>query len=51
MTMAVLPGRAGQIRVIETAMPDAPRGDEVLLRMAHAPVNPADLLAIDGRYA
>ncbi|SCW60230.1 NADPH:quinone reductase [Sphingobium faniae] len=32
-------------------MPPTPRGDEVLLRMVHAPINPADLLAIDGLYS
>lgn len=51
MNLAVLLGETGRIRLVETPMPRAPRGDEVLLRMAHAPVNPADLLAIDGRYS
>ncbi len=32
-------------------MPPAPRGQDALLRMVHAPINPADLLAIDGRYS
>lgn len=51
MNLAILPGEPGSVRLVEMPMPPAPRGDEVLLRMIHAPVNPADLLAIDGRYS
>jgi len=32
-------------------MPPAPQGQDVLLRMGYAPINPADLLAIDGLYS
>ncbi|MGF7150166.1 NADPH:quinone reductase-like Zn-dependent oxidoreductase [Sphingomonas zeicaulis] len=32
-------------------MPASPTAGQVMVRMLYAPINPADLLAIDGRYA
>ena len=51
MNRAVLPRGTGEIRLADAPLPPAPRKDEVLVRMLYAPVNPADLLAIDGRYS
>lgn len=51
MNLSVLPGMAGQVRLVEASMPPPPCSGEVLVRMLRAPVNPADLLAIDGRYS
>lgn len=51
MNLAVLPGDAGRIRLVQMPPPAMPQEQDVLLRMIHAPINPADLLAIDGRYA
>ncbi|GGC03306.1 trans-2-enoyl-CoA reductase [Novosphingobium endophyticum] len=49
--LAVLPGSGGRVRLVEMPRP-APLSDrDVLVRMLYAPINPADLLAIDGRYA
>lgn len=48
---ALLPGGAGQTRLIRLPLPGAPTGEDMLVRMLYAPVNPADLLTIDGRYA
>jgi len=49
--LAVLPGETGSVRLIEAPMPPAPADDQVRVRMLRAPINPADLLAIDGRYS
>lgn len=49
--MAVLPVKGGQIRLTELEMRAAPGPQEVLVRMLRAPINPADLLVIDGAYA
>lgn len=49
--LSVLPGAAGKIRLVDASMPPPATGSDVLVRMMRAPVNPADLLAIDGRYA
>lgn len=46
--LAVLPGEAGRTHLVELPMPSGPG---LLVRMLRAPVNPADLLVIDGRYA
>lgn len=51
VNLAVLPGKVGQVRLVPLAMPLPPQGDNVLLRMGHAPINPADLLTIDGLYS
>ena len=51
MNLAILPGETGRVKPMPMPMPPAPRGQNVLLRMVHAPINPADLLAIDGRYS
>ncbi|KKW92091.1 MDR family NADPH-dependent oxidoreductase [Sphingobium chungbukense] len=51
MNLALLPGGEGHVRLTEAPLPSSPRGDEVLVRMVYAPVNPADLLAIEGRYS
>ncbi|KEQ53235.1 MDR family NADPH-dependent oxidoreductase [Sphingobium chlorophenolicum] len=51
MNCAVLPGEKGHVRLADAPVPSSPSGDEVLVRMAYAPINPADLLAIDGRYS
>ena len=51
MNRAVLPGAKGEVRLTDAPSPPAPRNDEVLVRMLYAPINPADLLAIEGRYA
>ena len=51
MNRAVLPGEKGDVRLTDAPSPPAPRNDEVLVRMLYAPVNPADLLAIEGRYS
>lgn len=42
---------AGAIRIGEQALPPDCAPDQVLVRMLRAPINPADLLAIDGGYA
>lgn len=51
MNRAVLPCGKGRVRLAEAPAPSVPRNDEVLVRMAYAPVNPADLLAIEGGYS
>lgn len=49
--MGLLAGPAGGIRLEPRPMPRAPGPDDVVVRMLLAPVNPADLLAVDGGYA
>jgi NADPH:quinone reductase-like Zn-dependent oxidoreductase len=49
--LAVLPGEAGQVRMTNLPLPSHPTGADVCVRMMRAPINPADLMAIDGRYA
>ncbi|WP_313808814.1 alcohol dehydrogenase catalytic domain-containing protein [Sphingobium sp.] len=51
MNLSVLPGATGHVRLVESAMPVPPIGADVLVRMVRAPINPADLLAMDGRYS
>lgn len=48
---AVLRGEVGQIVLVQVAAPPLPVGDQVLVRMLYAPINPADLLVIDSGYA
>ncbi len=50
-SLAVLPGAVGGIRLVGLPMPSPPGVGEVRVRMLRAPINPADLLAIDDRYA
>lgn len=47
----MLPGSAGEVRLVDIGDPGVPRADFVRVRMVRMPVNPADLLAIDGAYA
>ncbi|ATE63923.1 MDR family NADPH-dependent oxidoreductase [Rhizorhabdus dicambivorans] len=49
--IAILAGTAGEVRPMPVPMPGPPEPGGLLVRMLFAPVNPADLLAIDGRYA
>ncbi|ABQ66687.1 Alcohol dehydrogenase GroES domain protein [Rhizorhabdus wittichii RW1] len=49
--IGLLAGTADGVRFEPQAMPDAPGPDGLTVRMLFAPVNPADLLAIDGGYA
>ncbi|QEH78259.1 alcohol dehydrogenase catalytic domain-containing protein [Sphingomonas sp. C8-2] len=49
--IGLLAGTAGGIRFEPRPMPAAPGPDGLTVRMLFAPVNPADLLAIDGGYA
>lgn len=49
--IGLLAGTAGGVRFEPQAMPAAPGPDGLTVRMLFAPVNPADLLAIDGGYA
>jgi len=48
---ALLAGGAGKLRSVALPMPFVARDNDVLLRMLYAPVNPADLLSLDGTYA
>lgn len=48
---AVLPAGNGRVHLADLPMPQPPRGCDVLVRMLRAPINPADLLVIEGRYA
>jgi NADPH:quinone reductase-like Zn-dependent oxidoreductase len=48
---AVFRRAAGQVMLGSAPMPGAPLDNQLRVRMLHAPINPADLLAIDGRYA
>jgi len=49
--VAVLPNGPGRVRLVELPDRSAPAGSDVLVRMIRAPINPADLLAIDGQYS
>ena len=51
MNIGVLRAQRRMVRLHEQPMPAAPSGTQLLVRMLSAPVNPADLLAIDGDYA
>lgn len=48
---AVLPSAAGQVRLENRPLARPPGGAELVVRMLYAPINPADILAIDGRYS
>lgn len=48
--IAVYPDAPGAIRIAEAPDPGTPSGWDVRIRMLRAPINPADLLAIDRRY-
>jgi NADPH:quinone reductase-like Zn-dependent oxidoreductase len=48
--IAILAGEAGAIRLGRLPAPRLPKPSEILVRMALAPVNAADILAIDGSY-
>ena len=48
---AVLAQGPGGVRLVGTSLPRVPGRFEVAVRMRYAPINPADLLVIDGRYA
>ena len=49
--IAILAGEAGAIRLERLPAPRQPEPGEILVRMALAPINAADILAIDGSYA
>ena len=49
--MVVLAGERGAVRLEHRPMPKAPDADGLIVRMLFAPINPADLLMIDGRYS
>lgn len=49
--LAVMPGEKGRVRVANLPLPSDPTGADIVVRMMRAPINPADLLAIDGQYA
>lgn len=49
--LAVLPGEAGQVRMTNLPLLSPPSCTDIGVRMLRAPINPADLMAIDGRYA
>ena len=48
---AIWPGKAGSTRLVDIGHLGYPVARTVLVRMLRMPINPADLLAIDGRYA
>lgn len=48
---AVLPGVSGGVRLVSLRRQPVATGSEVLVRMLYAPINPADLLVIEGRSA
>lgn len=47
---ALLRGAPGTVRCVDLGDPGRPIGRMVRIRMVRTPINPADLLAIDGRY-
>lgn len=49
--LAAMPSAGNRPRLVEAPMPSDPAPHEVRVRMSYAPLNPADLLAIDGRYS
>ena len=49
--IAALKAEGTGLTLAETPVPDRPGPGEVRVRMLFAPVNPADLLALDGRYS
>lgn len=49
--IGLLTGDAGAVRLAPLPMPAAPGADGLLVRMLFAPINPADLLVIDGHYS
>lgn len=49
--LAVLPGAPGKVRLVSLRRAPVATGSDVLVRMLYAPINPADLLVIEGCYA
>jgi len=50
-TRAVLPGEGGAVTLADLPLPAVCAPGEVRVAMLRAPINPADLLIIDGRYS
>jgi NADPH:quinone reductase-like Zn-dependent oxidoreductase len=49
--MAVFADGRGDVRIERQDPPGEPSPEGLVVRMVHAPINPADLLAVEGRYA
>nr|WP_314437263.1 2-enoyl thioester reductase domain-containing protein [uncultured Brevundimonas sp.] len=50
MAAVAFAGDGGGIRLQRIVLPKNPNPDELIVRMLRAPINPADLLTVEGRY-